>query len=64
MEEAKGDLGRLQASWLESQITMHATLGDERRSEVSAKFLLEGEGHVNEGWTIRARRVAPNVYRF
>ena len=36
------------------QITMYANVGDARRSEVAAKFVLEGEGHANEGSTLAA----------
>ena len=52
MEEAKEDLGRWQASWRTIQITMYAKLGEEMQSDIAAKFVLEGEGCVNEGWTI------------
>ena len=58
MEEAqamfyKGHVERSQASWEPFiQITMCAKLGEERRSEIAAKFVLEDEGHVNDGWTI------------
>ena len=34
------------------QVTSCAKFGDQRKSEVTAKFVLEGEGGVNEGWTV------------
>ena len=43
MEEARGDLGRLPASWGNIQLTMYVKLGDVVRSEGAAKFALEGE---------------------
>ena len=49
----KGYVERSQASWEPFiQITMCAKLGEERRSEIAAKFVLDFEGHVKEGWTI------------
>ena len=52
MEEATGDLGRLEASWETVQITMYAQIFDESRSEVAAPFVCDGEGHSNKVWTM------------
>ena len=46
-EIAEGEVGRLEPSW-----GMYAKLCEQRRSEVAAKFVLEGEGRANEGWTM------------
>ena len=35
-----------------TQITLYATIGEQRRSEVAAQFVLEGEGRANEGCTV------------
>ena len=61
-EQAKGDLVRLQASWGTIQIVMHAKLGDERWSEVTANVAFEGEGHANDG-RLRQAYYA-KLYRF
>ena len=43
MEEARGDLGRLQASWRNILITKYTQLGEERGvSKVAAKFHVAG----------------------
>ena len=44
--ETTGQLGET------SQITTYAKFGDERRSEVAATFVWEGEYHANESWAI------------
>ena len=49
---AKGDVERLDPSWGTIQAAMYAEVGDQRKSELSAKFVLEGEGRTNEGWTV------------
>ena len=43
---ARGSVGRSEASWGTSQITMYAKIGEQKRSEVVAKFILEGEKAV------------------
>ena len=43
---------------------MHATLGDESRSEVATKFVLEGEGHATEGWTVMPGVLRPKCTDF
>ena len=48
---ANGDGGGLEASWSTIQMTTDAKLGDRRRSEVAAKFVLE-EGRADERWTV------------
>ena len=47
-----GASGRIQFSWETIQITTYAALVDERKSNVAATFVLDGEGHTNEGWAI------------
>ena len=41
-------MGRLEAGWRIIQITMYANIGEHKRSEVAATFILEGEGRANE----------------
>ena len=43
---ARGSVGRSEASWGTSHITMHAKIGEQKRLEVAAKFVLEGEKAV------------------
>ena len=33
-------------------MTMYARIGEQRKSEVAANFVLEGQGLANEGWTL------------
>ena len=52
-DRAKGDVGRLDASWGAIQLTMYATLGEQKGSDMATKLVLDGEGRANEGWTVR-----------
>ena len=61
-EAAKGDVGRLGASWCTIQITMYAKIGDHSKSE-ARNFVLAGEGRANEGWTVLPGIFEPNLYR-
>ena len=49
---AQGNVKRLDPSWQTIQVTVFANTGDQRKSEVAAKFVRQGEGRANEGWTV------------
>ena len=45
-------MGTLEANCGTIQITMYAKISSQRRSEVAAGFVSEGESRANEGWTM------------
>ena len=53
---ARGDTSRTEPSWRTIQITSCAKsrcgVGALRKTEAALKFVLEGEGRANEGWTV------------
>ena len=42
---------------------MYTTIGDQRKSEVAAKFVLDCEG-ANDGWTVHSFFKKPNLHGF
>ena len=59
----KRDKDRVKPNWGKIQITFYAEIGALRTMEAAARFIVEGEGKVNEIWTVFFSGLKSNVHR-